>query len=440
VQEYFCELADAVEARLAGAERYTATFDGEDSTFVRLNGAAVRQAGAVLQQEISLDLSEGRRHATGTLTLSGVRELDLPRLDALIADLRDMRRALPDDPYLLFAETPRSTEQVAPSALPAPEDALACVLDAARGRDLVGLWASGTMARGFASATGQRNWHAQATFNLDWSDYHSGDKAVKAAYAGTRFDPLILRDKLARAKAELDVLGRPSKTISPGRYRVALAPAALEEIASILAFGGFGLRAHRTRTSPLVRLAAGEAELAAEVRIVENTAGGVAPGFQSSGFLRPPQVVLVDKGRHAECLVSPRSSVEYGVPTNGAEPSEAPQSLEIAGGTLSRGDVLRELGTGVYVSNLWYMNYSDRRACRTTGMTRFATFWVEGGRIQAPLSVMRFDETLYRMFGSHLIGLTQEQDFILDANTYGGRSHHSVRLPGALVDDFTFTL
>ena len=73
-------------------------------------------------------------------------------------------------------------------------------------------------------------------------------------------------------------------------------------------------------------------------------------------------------------------------------------------------------------------------------MTRFATFWVEGGVIKAPLSVMRFDESIYRMFGDQLLGLTAERDFILDASTYHRRSTDSGRLPGALVEQFTFTL
>jgi predicted Zn-dependent protease len=73
-------------------------------------------------------------------------------------------------------------------------------------------------------------------------------------------------------------------------------------------------------------------------------------------------------------------------------------------------------------------------------MTRFATFWVEDGEIQAPLNVMRFDETLYRVLGENLVGLTAERELILDPNTYHGRSTDSARVPGALVEDFTFTL
>ena len=116
------------------------------------------------------------------------------------------------------------------------------------------------------------------------------------------------------------------------------------------------------------------------------------------------------------------------------------KSIDVAAGDIPADDVVRQLDTGVYINNLWYLNYSDRSACRITGMTRFATFWVENGRIIAPLNVMRFDETLYRMLGENLLGFTAERDLILDSGTYGGRSTSSSRMPGALVKDFTFTL
>ncbi|MEZ5671358.1 MAG: metallopeptidase TldD-related protein, partial [Thiotrichaceae bacterium] len=75
-----------------------------------------------------------------------------------------------------------------------------------------------------------------------------------------------------------------------------------------------------------------------------------------------------------------------------------------------------------------------------TGMTRFATFWVERGEIVAPINVMRFDETLYQMLGNNLQGLTEQRDFILETGTYKERSTQSAHLPGALIHDFSFTL
>ena len=66
--------------------------------------------------------------------------------------------------------------------------------------------------------------------------------------------------------------------------------------------------------------------------------------------------------------------------------------------------------------------------------------WVENGEIVAPLNVMRLDDSIYRFFGSELEALTAERDFIIDATSYGRRSVDSMRLPGALVRDFRFTL
>jgi predicted Zn-dependent protease len=102
--------------------------------------------------------------------------------------------------------------------------------------------------------------------------------------------------------------------------------------------------------------------------------------------------------------------------------------------------VFSTLDTGLYISNLWYCNFSDRNHCRITGMTRFACLWVEQGRPVAPVNVMRFDESIYHILGDCLEGLTREHEYILDPGSYTWRSHASARLPGALVNDFTLTL
>ena len=109
-------------------------------------------------------------------------------------------------------------------------------------------------------------------------------------------------------------------------------------------------------------------------------------------------------------------------------------------GDLQQDRILSELDTGIYISNLWYSNYSDRNNCRITGMTRFACLWVESGIPVAPLNVMRFDESIYHIFGDKLIALTAEHEHIFNTSSYHNRSQASSRLPGALVDDFRLTL
>lgn len=103
-------------------------------------------------------------------------------------------------------------------------------------------------------------------------------------------------------------------------------------------------------------------------------------------------------------------------------------------------DVLTTLGTGVYLSNLHYLNYSDRQACRMTGMTRFACFWVENGELAAPIAVMRFDDSFIRMFGAGLVALTDTAEPVQDNATYGARQLRSISAPGAIVEGFRFTL
>lgn len=440
MQDYFHALADTITACLHDREVYTCTFRGEDSDFVRFNHSAVRQAGTVHQRALSLDLIEGQRHAAGNVVLSGNLQQDGARVARLLAGLREQLPHLPADPHLLYATEVHSSTAAGRNELPERGAAVDAVLQAGRGRDLVGLYAGGGIYVGFANAFGQRNWFASYHFNCDWSFYRQGDKAVKTAYAGLRWEAGAFERQVEAAATQLEALGRPPQTILPGNYRVYLAPAAVADILDMLAWGSFGLKAHRTKRTALMQMTESDRRLHPAITLRENTRGGVAPNFDTAGFIKPDDVTLIDAGGLGDCLVSARSAKEYGVPTNGAGSGEAPESMDMAGGRIPARQVLAQLDTGVYVNNVWYLNYSDRVAARITGMTRFATFWVENGTIQAPLNVMRFDESIYRMFGDNLLGLTDERAFLMDGSTYRRRSTGSSRVPGALVRDFAFTL
>jgi predicted Zn-dependent protease len=304
--------------------------------------------------------------------------------------------------------------------------------------DLVGIWSSGAMISGFANSLGQFNWHSDASFNFDWSVYLKDDKAVKQNYAGFEWDKAILHQKLDHAKRTLELLERPAKTVEPGRYRVFLSPTALYEITCLLGWGGFGLKSHRTAQTSLLKMVRDGVRLSPKVNLVENHVEGLTPRFTKAGFIKPDQVTLIEGGVYMQTLNGARSAKEYGESVNSN--SEQPQSLFMNTGSLRQSDVLNALDTGIYVSNLWYCNYSDRSHCRITGMTRFASLWVENGEPVAPINVMRFDETLYHMLGDNLIDLTEQREHLFDAGTYGGRSEASALLPGALVEDFRLTL
>ena len=201
------------------------TWSGERTDFIRLNNGDVRQAGSVDQRTLTVDLIEGRRHTGGSIRLSGVRSIDDARLTALLVQLRDQRRLVSDDPFLLYNTEPNSTERVERGSIPEPDAALADIRAASSGRDLVGIYASGDMFEGFANSLGQRNWFQSSTFNLDWSFYLHHDKAAKNIYAGFDWNDDAFAAKVDWSARQLAALERDPISLSPGDYRTYLAPA-----------------------------------------------------------------------------------------------------------------------------------------------------------------------------------------------------------------------
>ncbi|RZI40647.1 TldE/PmbA family protein [Herbaspirillum sp. HC18] len=440
MREYFQDLAAYAETRLRPGEEYQCWLSAETSDFVRFNRSAIRQPGSVRQIYLSLTLIKGMRHAKISAAMAGDMTSDRTTLDDMLGRLRGQLDDLPEDPHLLRPAEVQSTEHIVVSRLPDSGTIVDEVLNAARNLDLVGILAAGPVYRGFANSAGQRNWHETASFNLDWSLYHSSDKAVKTTYAGFEWDGKTFAAKFSDAVEKLSLLQRDPVSISPGGYRAFLTPTALNEILGMLNWGGVSEKSLRTKQSPLCRMRDEGLRLNPAVTLSENTAGGLAPAFQADGFVKPGSVSLLDQGRLTGSLVSPRTAKEYGIATNGADAGESMSSIDLAPGALPVSRALKDLDTGVFVSNLWYLNFSDRANCRLTGMTRFATFWVEGGKIKAPLNVMRFDDSLFRLLGDKLLGLTSEREFLIDTDTYGARSTASAMVPGALVRDFVFVL
>ncbi|WP_434627497.1 TldD/PmbA family protein [Pseudomonas sp. Z1-29] len=435
----FKALVDWLRDALREPEQFTLGYAAESSAFVRYNHGKVRQAGQVQQANINLKLINDGRHADLQITLSGDTQTDLQRLSEGLQQLRETLPLLPADPYLLLNHNHWQSNNVQDHPLPETEQAVGEITRAAEGLDLVGFYAAGPISRGFASSSGAFGWHQANSFNFDFSLFHENGQAVKASYAGHAWSSEGFAQRFEQAREQLQFLGRPLRTLPPGEYRAYLAPAALEEIMGMLSWGGFSARAIASKQSPLQKFYAGEAHFSPNVWLTEQVSGSLSPAFSDEGYPRD-DLGLIAKGTANARLVNSRSAAEYGLTANGASSYEYPTALEMKEGHLALRHVLEELGTGLYISNLWYLNYSDQPAARLTGMTRFATFWVEDGQIQAPVSTMRFDDSVYSLLGSQLEGLTRERELLLSASTYSQRATASMLLPGALVKRLTLTL
>lgn len=441
-------LAEAAFATLKPGEELNLNLSAEDQRYIRFNDSRVRQATAVAQRHLALTFQSGGRRVVFSFDLTGQPEQDGATLLSLIERARAEVLVLPEDPFLVPLRNNGTSASHHPGHLPEIAGLLERIAGSTAGTDFTGFLASGPQIRATRNSAGQNHWFATASFFLDYSLFTvngSGEnKAAKGLYAGRAWDQGRFEAAIAGSRERLALLKRDSRPVPPGGYRVYFAPAAVDELLGMFSWGAVSYGAWKKGDSALQKLIEGEAEFSPRFNLSENFGLGLSPPFNSLGEAAPEHLPVIEHGRLKNLLISSRSAMEYGVASNAAEPEgwagEGLRSPEIGAGELAEADILRALGTGLYVGNLHYLNWSDPRNARLTGMTRYACFRVENGEIVAPIRDLRFDESLYRIFGSELEALTQDSEVQVAVDTYGRRALGGSRVPGILVRDFRFTL
>ena len=436
----FNQIASALVAELEPEEQFTLQLTGEESQFIRFNRAKVRQTGCVIDGHFSLSLMRNQRNGFREFPFTGDRTLDCQRAQAALDELRQELPQLPEDPYMVLPKGDATSREVHLGQLLDPNIAVAVILPEVEGLDFAGIYAAGSLLRAYADSAGQNHWFKTESFSLDYSLFVETGQAVKGTFAGSQWDQEAYATKLMGSKQQLERLAQPIKSIPKGQYRTYLAPAAIAELITMFSWGGISEASLQRGGSALALLQREEKQFSPQFTLTENFHRGLVPRFNELGEVAPVELPLITAGKLVNTLVSSRTAKEYGKVANGATGGEYLRSPEVSPGSLPAADILNALDTGLYVSNLHYLNWSDRPAGRITGMTRYACFWVENGEIVAPIENLRFDESLYRCFGENLMALTDGQEFIPEVSTYERRELGGTWVPGMLIEGFTYTL
>jgi len=439
VREHFDDLCTEVLAQLSSGEEATLQVSAEETLYVRFNGSRVRQNTDVEQINLSLQVQSNGRTVEKSSTLSGAAKIDSAAMLALLEHCRQEASVLPVDPHQVPIQNHGSSCEEFTGALLEPSELVSAVVTTAEGCDLVALYAGGTQIRGNRNSRGQSHWFATETFFLDYSIYN-GPQAAKGSYAGSHWSTAQWSAKLQGTQALLQLLSKPSQDVKPGAYRTYLAPRAFADLVGMLGWNALSAAAWKQGRSPFKKLAEREVRLSPLLQVYENFELGLSPRFNNLGEVSPANLALIENGVLKSMLVSSRSAKEYGLQANGASDAEAPRAMDVGTGSLQQSEVLKALGSGLYLSNLHYLNWSDLASARVTGMTRYACFWVEGGEIVGPIGNLRWDESLYSALGSKLMALTTHAEIDPAVDTYFQRALGGARTPGALIDQFTFTL
>jgi predicted Zn-dependent protease len=439
VRTHFDAVASHVLGQLTGDESITLNLSAEDTLYVRFNANRVRQNTDVQQMVLSLQLQSLGRTVKQSCTLSGNTDADFALLSGILQVCRAEVAVLDVDPNQVPIVNHGSSDDTFTGTLLAPQLVVSAILDSAQGCDLAGLYAGGVVIRANRNSAGQSHWFATESFFLDYSLY-DGPKAAKGSYAGARWDALAWAANLARTRDLLDKLKRPTVNVEPGQYRTYLAPRAFADVLGMMGWNALSAAAWKQGRSPFKKLVEGEAKFSPLLSFSENFGLALTPRFNSQGEVSESLLPLMQAGELRTLLVSSRTAKEYGLTGNAADEGEAPRALDVACGTLAEADILKAIGTGLYLSNVHYLNWSDPVSARVTGMTRYACFWVENGEIVGPINDLRWDESLYDALGSKLLALTDWADIDVACDTYYTRALGGSRVPGALVEGWTFTL
>jgi predicted Zn-dependent protease len=441
--DYFESLCKKLFSSLKPGEHLYVALTAESSQFIRIN-KKIRQIGTVSDANVSLslvhELQSGLQKSARSLTLSGNPQQDAEVLAENLRLLQTEVRELPLDPYALLPNNRGQSRTEKKGNLLPIEEAPSQLTSKTSGMDIAGLYAAGSSIRAMADSSGTFHWFSAETFSFDHSVYTAGQRAVKNLFAGQNWDSSAFAAEIRSSEKKLALLERPARKLDRGGYRVFLEPAAFSDLVHMLSWGTIGEAAIQQGDSPLRRLRTEEMRLSPHFSVSEDFSGGESPRFNSSGELAPEKLQLFEAGVFKNSLISSRTAKEYKLTSNYAQEGEGLRAPSVAPGKLVESEILSRLHTGLYLSNLHYLNWSDHPGGRITGMTRYACFWVENGEMICPIENMRFDDTIFRFFGDSLEALTAQVKYLPDTGTYGMRSLGGITTPGALLSDMKFTL
>ena len=242
------------------------------------------------------------------------------------------------------------------------------------------------------------------------------------------------------SKEKLHHMEKESVKIDPGTYRTYIASAGVSDLLGMLSWNGISEASIQRGQSALCKMKNEQAKLSPCFSLNEDFRTGLVPKFNGLGEISSETLPLIHNGILKNTLVSSQTAKEYKLNSNYASSGEYIRSPYMVGGDLKEKDVLKEIDTGLYLGNLHYLNWSDNIGGRITGMTRYACFWVEGGEIVAPIENMRFDDTIYIIFGKELENSTNNLHLIPNVGTYDGRNLGGTYCPGILLNSFSLTL
>ena len=368
---------------------------------------------------------------------------DEDSLRRVVAASRALARSQPRNPDLLPMPGPQDYPKVErffpATAGTSPEGrarAVARVVARAakNNQTAAGIFATGAVQSAVANTTGLFAVYPQtrAEFSITVLEADSSGWAKANAPDVAAIDPDALAERASRKAAA----SRAPREIPPGHYTVILEPAAVLDLVGSLFYDFAGTAVLDQRSCWNERL--GKQVLGENITLWDDVCHPLQLGAPYDGEGLPRQkVLLVERGVPRNLVYSRATAKKVGAsPTGHALPlpnewGEAPVNLVFEGGNTSVEEMVSSTDRGILVTRLWYIREVDPYEKILTGMTRDATFLVEGGRVVAGIRNFRFNQSILEMLSNvELLG---------PAVRAAGEEAFEMVVPAMKVRNFHFT-
>jgi predicted Zn-dependent protease len=226
-----------------------------------------------------------------------------------------------------------------------------------------------------------------------------------------------------------------------GTYEVILEPEAVAELVTWLGYTAFGAKSMQERTSFLAGRM-GEQVFAPEITIYDD-------GHESESLRMPfdfegspkEKVELINHGKAAGLVYDSVYGARFGHPTTGhaMPPDEVdgplPLNLGMAPGRRRVDEMIRACTRGLLIPRFHYVNgLLNPREALMTGLTREGTFLIEHGTLAAPVTTLRFTQSVLEAL-KYVRGVSEERRLVADPSQELG----CAVMPTLHLAAFTFT-
>ncbi len=241
----------------------------------------------------------------------------------------------------------------------------------------------------------------------------SNGVTVINSFGGTSLDPFDPAAFMADLARKMKWATLPVTDVEPGEYTVILGPQAVHTFLSYLLSGAYGQALDGGVSSFEGKEGQAIFPEAFSVSSRPDHPQLIPFPYNGDGHIARP-FTFIDKGIFRDFVMNHYYAHKLNRPKNG---SVGVSALVMEPGDASLEQMIAGIDRGLYIANLHYMNFINRKETSATGLTRDGTFLIEKGKVVKVVNNLRYTVKISSVF-EDLAAVGSEQQVVPNSDNY----------------------